>query len=183
MLSQCSSVTRVPISLLNITEMSMFTHSRVCCLQSTSKSPDGSCGSHLTPDVYIMFMQGSSLFLFFLFLRRSFEKICSAYFGYQKGIERGFVSRVQTFSGRQDGTWNACGRRREYLQVSGRLRSQANPLGLAKSHTAVGSERHNGPEETLHDSSLPNQTTQALILQKNQAEGVERESSCQRRQD
>ena len=47
-----------------------------------------------------MFMQGSSLFLFFLFLRSIFEKIFSAYFRYQKGTGRGLLSRARTFSGR-----------------------------------------------------------------------------------
>lgn len=43
-----------------------------------------------------MFMQGSSLSP----ILSIFEKIFSAYFGYQKGVERGVVSRAWTLSGR-----------------------------------------------------------------------------------
>lgn len=88
-----------------------------------------------------------------------FEKICSAYFGYQKGIEWGLLSRARTFSGRMVPEMLAVGEGGIYRFL--RLRSQANPLGLAKMSTAVGSEGHSGPQETLHDSSLPNQTTTA----------------------
>lgn len=83
----------------------MFTHTRLLYLLSTPKSPNSSCGSCLTPDVYIMFIQGSSLFLLFLFLR----KIFSAYFGYQKGIERGLLSRARTFSVRMEPAMLAVG--------------------------------------------------------------------------